>query len=131
MEIIKSFPPNYEVLKSVFNPPNDTLFCFKDKLYNPSGIDIPEDVLFHEEVHSKQQEKWDITEWWNKYIKDPKFRLEVELEAFALQYRLVKRVYPAKEAKMCLEELAEGLAKRYNLNLTVSKAETLIRKYDK
>lgn len=36
----------------------------------------------HEKVHCKQQLKYGIDRWWGKYIKDKKFRLEQELEAY-------------------------------------------------
>jgi hypothetical protein len=50
------------------------------------------DLIVHEEVHTIQQTKIGIEEWWNKYLADNEFRLSQELEAYRKQYQFLKRV---------------------------------------
>ncbi len=62
-----------------------TVFTYGDILYNPGGGDIPDDLMVHEETHTKQQSAFP-DEWWDKYLTDKSFRLEQETEAYANQY---------------------------------------------
>jgi hypothetical protein len=54
----------------------------------------------------------------------------MEIEAYSVQYQWLKERLPPKGLKMALNEIAENLASPlYDLGLTVSQAETLIRHY--
>ena len=73
MEVIKSYPPNYKDIQNAGFGEKTTVYCFGNKIYNPSGIEIPPDIEFHELRHSKQQgEAPEI--WWSKYLYDSDFR---------------------------------------------------------
>lgn len=78
-------PPNIEDIKKVFTINDTTVFCYKDVLYNPNNcpLDIP--IMEHETMHSRQQGD-DPAGWWKKYLEDPVFRLEQEVDAFSVQY---------------------------------------------
>jgi len=130
MRIVKDYPPNYSLLQAVFPLRPNNLYPWGDILYNPSGLDIPEDIMIHEEVHKRQQED-DPQAWWNKYIQDKRFRLEQELQAYFLQLQWVKERGNNKVYKECLNEMAEQLSTMYSLDITKSNAETLIRNYGK
>lgn len=134
MKEIKEYPPNYEELKRYFPlnlPDYVPLFPYGDAIYNPSQREIPEDVMYHEEIHSQQQKNYGIPElWWKQYCLDPQFRLDQELEAYHKQWKWVKKKLGNKASKECLEELSNNLSSPlYQLNLTISEAETKIRKY--
>ena len=123
------YPPNYAEIQRYLNPPKDAVFAYSETLYNPSKQEIPEDVMVHEEVHAKQMQDWLPDSWWMKYLMDVSFRKSVETEAYSVQYRWVKDRVDSKTAKLCLTFLASNMTKLYNLDISNSQAETLIRKY--
>lgn len=87
MKIIKEYPPNIEEIKKVFDiEGKPVVFTYGEVLYNPTGGEIPQHLLVHEETHTKQQGD-DPAGWWRKYISDQKFRLDQELEAYKKQYK--------------------------------------------
>ena len=132
MKFIKGYPPNIEEIKQAgFKVDENSLFCWGEVTYIPSGKEIPIDIEYHEEIHAKQIAQFGSPElWWRKYILDTDFRLAIELEAYSEQYGFIRKTLSAKEAKMGLTELSENLSSpQYNLGLTISQAETLIRKY--
>ena len=125
MEIKKEYPPNFNLIKTVFPYENGRIYCYGETIYNPSGKTIPEDIIFHESIHAKRQENPE--EWWNRYLTDKQFREEEELIAYANQYLFIKSVYPAKLQKQALDELATNLSLLYNLSITRPQAESKIR----
>lgn len=129
MQIIKKYPPNYESIKEAVNPPKDSFFPFGDKLYNPSGVEIPEDVMYHEQVHQKQQSEFtNPSIWWENWLSNREFRLSQEVVAFAHQLAFVKKYYPRKALGEALDEFSDQLANNYNLGINIYQASTLIRK---
>lgn len=132
MQIINKPPPNFQEIKQIMNPPEDAFFPYGDKIYNPSGIEIPDDIIFHEQVHLKQQIPFMNPDmWWKKWLYDKEFRKKQEVEAFAEQCKLVKAIAGTKAYEACLEECAEKLSTHYKLGINFYQAKTLIRKYDK
>ena len=125
MEISNEYPPNFAVIKQILPVTEDTIYCYGETIYNPSGKTIPEDIIFHESIHSKRQK--DPEQWWSRYLTDKRFREEEELIAYANQYLLIKRVYPAKFQKQALDELANNFSSLYNLSITQPQAESKIR----
>jgi hypothetical protein len=64
-----------------------TVFAWGDTVYNPGRIDIPEDLMAHEEVHSKQQAAIGGPRvWWDNYLKDTGFVRDMEAEAYGRQF---------------------------------------------
>ena len=91
MKIKNTLPPIYDALvKAGMRPSADTIYAYGDTIYVPSGQHIPEDLIVHEETHCKQQ-AGDPDAWWSRYIDDPYFRIDQEVEAYANQYRYVCR----------------------------------------
>jgi len=91
MKIIHELPPIYDaVVNAGMRPSLTTIYAYGDAIYVPSGEHIPEDLIVHEETHCKQQ-SGDPDAWWSRYIDDPYFRIEQEIEAYANQYRYVCR----------------------------------------
>lgn len=130
MKILNTYPPNYAEIQRAIDPPKDAVFPWGDKIFNPSGEEIPPDIQWHEQVHLKQQKNFPNPEiWWFKWMNDKDFRLQEELQAFVSQLLFIKKLYPAKAVKEALEEMAENLSKNYKLDITKSQAHTLIRKY--
>lgn len=90
LKIVKSFPPNIDQIKSVFTIPHSVVFTYGDILYNPTGSFINSALMIHEETHQKQQDSHpDI--WWSRYLIDPDFRLDQEVEAYRNQYQYMQK----------------------------------------
>jgi signal transduction histidine kinase len=90
-EVINERPPIWDDVVNAglkFNP-NTTIFTYGRAIYNPAGIDIPDDLHVHECVHMDQQAKMagGPDAWWGRYLTDPWFRLSQEAEAYGAQFR--------------------------------------------
>jgi hypothetical protein len=129
-ETIKNeYPPHYDILKLVFNPPKDAIITVNGIIYNPSGNPIDPDILEHEKVHIRQQK--DNPDWFIRYLTDAKFREKVEIEAYSRQYQYLKEEIKLKnkELKIFLWDMAHALSKDYKLTITHNEAESKIRNY--
>lgn len=93
MKITGSPPPNYEAIIKVFPAAKDqpVVFTYGDTIFNVSRPSIPYHLIIHEQTHSKQQGN-DPAGWWERYLSDPAFRTEQEVEAYAAQYAHVQSV---------------------------------------
>lgn len=111
MKISNTYPPNYEKITAVLNIKGirGIIFTYGDTIYNPSKIDIPPDLMVHEEVHMRQQ-KNDPDKWWNQYLSDPDFRFKQELEAYRAQYKFAKEFYGRKQLRSLLDHIANTLS---------------------
>lgn len=131
MRVVNSTPPNYAELAQLFPLALERyvpLFPYGDTLYNPSGRDIPEDVMIHEEVHRRQQGEYPEV-WWTRYAHDREFRLDQELEAYAAQYQWIRRSYPYSALVDAMFEFADNLSSPlYRLDLSFGEAEALLRR---
>ncbi len=90
MKVLKAYPPNIDQIQKVLNPPFATVFTYGDTIYNPNvDRELPPDLVAHEQVHCNQQGK-DPEAWWDKYLKDEKFRFQQELEAYKAQWNIMR-----------------------------------------
>ncbi|MBX4216221.1 hypothetical protein KW797_04730 [Candidatus Parcubacteria bacterium] len=89
MKIVYEKPPIFERVAKQFDIRGlPVVFAWGDILYNPFRAGIPDDLIAHEETHSRQQSLVGGPEiWWERYLADAKFRLEQEIEAYREQYR--------------------------------------------
>lgn len=101
MNIVNEKPPIWDECNKAFKLVHGTVFTYGNTLYNPDGIEIPQDLLVHEQKHAQQQQ-WNETVaklWWLKYLEDPQFRLEQEVAAYAAQYRYICSVVSDRNAR--------------------------------
>ena len=122
MKILNEQPPILDkILKAGMKPKETTVVTYKGILYNPSGVDIPPDIMVHEEVHARQQEEDGYLE---KYLNDKGFRLDKEVEAFREQYKFVCEMLKDRNWRAkCLHSLAQELSSEvYGLNITIKEA---------
>ncbi len=125
-----------------------TFWTYGDTIYSPGGVNIPPDVVAHEEQHSRQQEayqgcvhksseepcteecqkKWGKDAWWRRYLIDPRFRLEQEAEAYGTQYRFFcENVGDRNKRAIFLHRLAAILAgPLYQVAVSTQQAKALI-----
>jgi hypothetical protein len=94
MEIIHDFPPNFDEIEKVFGSiPITVVFTYGSKIYAPGHGDISENLMVHEQIHEAQQaEAGGPESWWKRYLEDPIFRLDQEVEAYHAQYRHYARI---------------------------------------
>lgn len=114
MKISTNKPPIWSDAKEAFKfDEARTVFTYGDTLYNPAGVIIPDHLMIHEMVHEGQQQGDENVAkiWWKRYIKDPQFRVEQELEAYGAQYAYICGIIKDKNARFrTLHQLAVDLA---------------------
>jgi hypothetical protein len=89
MQIKNEKPPFLgAILESGMTPSEKTLYTHGSTIFNPSGMEIPDHLIVHEETHSKQQGDAPGA-WWERYLHDQFFRVQQECEAYANQYRFL------------------------------------------
>ena len=130
MRLSPNKPPNYDQFKQFFPgfEKHEPVFVYGDVIYNPFNRDLTPDVVFHEEVHSRQQGK-NPEFWYSRYFREPHFRLEQEVEAYRAQYAFVNKRVKDRELKaFFLHQLSTALASPLYGNLvTREEAWKLIR----
>lgn len=89
MKVLTLFPPNYQRINKAFGVRGKPVIFAYGAIYNPSKIKIPPQLLVHEAVHIERQGD-DPERWWERYIEDPRFRLEEEIPAHVAEYRVMK-----------------------------------------
>jgi hypothetical protein len=131
MEIVTGYPPNIELIRTVFPVNGDTVFAWGDVIFSPQGEGLTPDLVYHEHVHRRQQQLFGGPElWWNEYLSNIDFRLTQELEAYFHQWQWVRRHLNDKIAKTFLIQYAKQLASPlYQFNIEPHQAETMIRKF--
>lgn len=100
MEVKRELPPNYEEICKTLSPNDKTVFTYGQTLYVPhipEDMELPPDLMVHEEIHAKQQTN--PVEWWNKYLSDQDFRFSQELEAYAAQWNYVNNLEVKRAGK--------------------------------
>jgi len=90
VRIIPEFPPNIDVIRAKFPITGFEIFAWNDTIYNPSNNRMPVWLIEHEKVHFRQQ-NGDPESWWARYMTDDEWRLEQELEAHRVEYRVFCR----------------------------------------
>lgn len=146
MQISNTFPPNWNEIKKVFPKAQEqqAVFCFGETLHNPFNSEITEDLKIHEAVHSKQQGK-DPQKWWDRYCKEPEFRINEELVAYGTQLFYLKTtkvkktddkgnevmVYlPSRVIEWYIDKIAQTLSgKLYGECIDFNKAKTRLRHF--
>ena len=78
-----------------------TVFAYGDVIYNPARVEIPDHLFVHEGTHLDQHQHDDhvASIWWKRYIADPAFRLEQEVEAYRAQYKFICSKVKDKNAR--------------------------------
>lgn len=129
MKIINDFPPNIKEIKNVLTLTGEELFAWGDIIFNPSGAKVPNQLLAHEHIHSTQQSN-DIQVWWDRYLIDKQFRLEQEIEAHKVEYRVFCSSEPNRNRRrIYLKIISKRLSSRmYGKMITFGKAKAIIRK---
>lgn len=119
-------PPNYGKLVEVFGAGalRRAVFTYGDTIYNPKGGRITPDLMAHEQVHERQQAAIGVEVWWGRFLADPSFRLEQELEAYRTQFHSVPG---RKNRRELLPHIVRSLAgPLYGNIISKAKAKELV-----
>lgn len=131
MKISRELPPNYDELKEKFEFDLTTaVFTHGETIYCPGGGWVDPSLIAHEELHMLQQDEMGgPSNWWRKWIDDPKFRMEQELAAYRLQYKnICLNVSDRELVTKCLHSFALDLASpQYGEVITYGEAFRLLR----
>jgi len=117
MNVINSYPPNIDSILNRFSfgkefvKQRGVVFSYGDDLYNPSGVNVSDDLLLHEATHGSRQKTMGVEEWWNKYLEEDEFRLNEEIIAYKKQYAYLHQRYKDREVRASyLMRLASDLS---------------------
>lgn len=137
MKIIRAFPPIYNTLIEHFpiKGKPGILYAWGDRIYNPSGVTVPEWLIAHEEVHGERQcgdciGSDSIIAWWQRYIYEPAFRLNEEVPAHQKEWQVVNGMkIPEDTKERYLAMMAHRLSgPLYNHMITDSEAVDVIQR---
>lgn len=129
-EIKAMRPPNFNAIVEVFpNAVNrGVIFAYAPYIYVPSGNKLPPQLIAHEEVHIRRQEKQGVENWWFAYLTDPAFRYEEELLAHRAEWEKLTEGANRQVKRAALKEIAKKLAAPlYNKMVTRAQAEEDIK----
>ena len=131
MKIVPGHPPNISQIDQVLGvrSSKSIIYTYGDTIYAPGGIGgVTEDLKVHESVHMEQQSAFDSPDdWWDRYLEDPEFRLEQEIEAYRKQYEYINLHGNRKQRREAKREIAKTLASQmYGNIITRLDAERLL-----
>jgi len=75
--------PLLDDFKKRFKVTEDTIFAYDHVIY--TNNELPDHLVMHELTHHFQQDEHGLDTWVYNYLNDPKFRLEMEVEAYRKQ----------------------------------------------
>lgn len=110
MKIIIAQPPNIEEIRKVFTFTRRVIFAYGDVIYNPDNINLDAAMIAHEHVHFEQQSAMGVERWWEEYLRNPEFRLRMEIPAYRMQYEVAKHVFHGRLTPGYAEALAKALS---------------------
>lgn len=89
---------------------------------------ITDDIAVHEAVHIRQQRDMDPDEYVDRFIADPKFRFDVELEAFRAQAAYIRAMENnERRANDVIEGMARHLSsEKYGSIISYEEAKKLL-----
>ena len=134
-KIIRANPPLIALIEQTFPiKGREILFAWGDTIYNPAGIDpIPEALIRHELVHMHRQGSY-VTEWWQKYLTDPEFRLMEEIPAHVVEYGawIATPGISRTQRRFVLRKVAERLSSQlYGGLVTFAHARDMIKRLER
>lgn len=126
MKFSQTKPPIFDRLHKQFGVEWGGNLCvaYGDTIHHSK--ELTSDVLMHESFHLSRQK--DPTQWWERYIRDSKFRFIEELLAYRVQYKFLKSgIKDRNEIARHLFRLAKDLSSMYNLPINHTEALKLIK----
>lgn len=110
MKINHGYPPNIARIRETFGAQHldNAVYTYGDTLYVPQGVEVSEHLQAHEIVHTRQQS--DPVAWWDRYLVDPQFRLEQEVEAYRAQWQFLLANVGRQQRRDILKHISKHLS---------------------
>lgn len=128
--IIHENPPLIDEIDRVFHVRGKpVIFSWGNRIYLPMGGEVPAELMAHELVHCDRQgaTEQQITDWWERYLIDPQFRLDEEVPAHWAEYQCLIEGGSRQIRRAALKQTAKRLAAPlYGRIVTPAKAKELI-----
>lgn len=126
-EIVNGWPPNISAIRAVLPVSRDNIFAYGGKIYAPGAYKIEPALIAHEQVHFVQQGD-DIDGWWDRFLKDKKFRLSQEIPAHQAEWRhFLTQNHGRKARRARLKQMAKRLsAPMYGRMISMAEAKKVI-----
>ena len=133
MKILNEKPPEW-IMTGCLNQfridVSHTFWTYGDTIYNPGGLELPDHIIAHEEVHESQQTTYDGGKdaWWREYLNNARFRMEQEAQAYGGQYAFYcTKVKDRNQRARFLHTISSSFASPlYQLALTQAQAKAMI-----
>ena len=128
--ILAEFPPNIDQIRKAFRLSGAEIFAWDGTIYAPKSTGLPLHLIEHEKVHFRQQrEAGGPQAWWSRYIEDPQFRLDQEMEATIVEFQVYSATHGRKQRRSFLDVLARRLSSpMYGGMITTKVAKARIKK---
>lgn len=125
MKFSKEKPPIWDRLQKAFNVEWGTVaVTYGDTVHTKNELDPS--IVIHEAVHSARQKN--PADWWERYLRDSKFRFGEELLAYRKQYEYLAATTPNRDVlARHLFNLSRDLVRLYDLPITQQEAIKLIK----
>lgn len=101
--------PFLEEYKKHFKVTGETIFAYNGKIYTNEKL-LPPDILMHELIHLKRQNKIGADKWVKRYLEDDQFRLNEEVIAYKAQLDFYK---DRNEKNLCRLKCVRALSENY------------------
>ncbi len=111
LKVVKAYPPNYDLICDhipAVRQNSAIVFTYGNKIYSPKFETLSDDLMAHEEVHTKRQKNPD--EWWQRYLTDVQFRLDEEVAAYRVQWQYMIDHYGRQQRRSMLQKIAKDLS---------------------
>lgn len=130
MEIVIDYPPIYDKIKSAFpKVGRGIIFAWGNKIYNPSNVHVPKQLIAHERTHGRRQGN-DVEGWWRRYLDEREFRLTEEIAAHITEMEYLLGPNPNRQMK---RQNLSAISKRlvyplYRFGISKTQALVLFKK---
>lgn len=107
-----AYPPIMDKIEQTFGALRGRaiLYAWGEYVFNPMGVLIPKQLMFHEWVHGQRQGK-NPEGWWEVYMADTDFRLREEILAHRGEYDAFCMLYKDRNVRSnYLTKVARKLA---------------------
>lgn len=135
MKISKEKPACFEKLQKAFgiNWEKGIIITYGDTVYTSNPRNLTPDLIIHEEVHIRQQARMNDgkdsmfkDEWVDRFISDPVFRLEQEIEAYRAQLGYIQQNYNRKLRRFLESKIVHDMVHSYENMCTADQARRLL-----
>lgn len=103
------------------------IITYGDTVYTKNPALVSPDLVVHESTHIRQQQEMGPEAWWDLYLKDKKFRLSQELEAYRNQIAYIRKNYTRKTRRYLELKLASDMATLYGNMCTKEEALEMLK----